>query len=139
MHNYKKLCNFAEILHNNTMRKLFTIALFVLGMYNASVFGMEQEIILTELYSIMPLDDAKDDAVGERPDPNLIIATIDGNLLVINAERSAYVEVIDPRTGRVIAEGEVVGSLVIPINQKGAYTLQIYLGNSVFAGEFEIA
>ena len=87
----------------------------------------------------MPLDDAKDDAVGERPDPNLFHASIRGNLLVINAERSAYVEVIDPRTGRVIAEGEVVGSLVIPINQKGAYTLQIYLGNSVFAGEFEIA
>ena len=43
MHNYKKLCNFAEILHNNTMRKLFTIALFVLGMYNASALIFAQE------------------------------------------------------------------------------------------------
>ena len=121
------------------MKKAFILALFVLGMCNASVFGMAQEIILTELYSIIPIDDAKDDGRGTRPEPNLFHASIRGNLLVINAERSAYVEVIDPRTGRVIAEGEVVGSLVIPINQKGAYTLQIYLGNSVFAGEFEIA
>ena len=121
------------------MKKLLIITLFVLGMCNVSVFGMVQEIVLTELYSIMPLDDPGDEVGGGRPEPNRITATIDGNLLVINAERSAYVEVIDPRTGRVIAEGEVVGSLVIPINQKGAYTLQIYLGNSVFAGEFEIA
>ena len=41
------------------MKKFFILALFVLGMYNASAFAMAQEIILTELYSIMPLDDAK--------------------------------------------------------------------------------
>lgn len=121
------------------MKKLFVLALFVLGMYNASAFAMAQEIILTEMYSVLPYDDPGIEDGGGRPEPNRITATIDGNLLVINAERSAYVEVINPRTGRVIAEGEVVGSLVIPINQKGTYTLQIYLGNSVFAGEFEIA
>ena len=121
------------------MKKLFILALFVLGMCNAPIFGMEQEIVLTELYSVMPFDDPDRTTVGRDTDPTRIRAFIDGNLLVINAEISAYVEVINPRTGRVIAEGEVVGSLVIPINQKGTYTLQIYLENSVFAGEFEIA
>jgi hypothetical protein len=36
------------------MKKLLIIALFVLGMYNAPMFGMVQEITLSELYSIMP-------------------------------------------------------------------------------------
>ena len=39
------------------MKKILILALFVLGMCNASAFGMTQEIILTELYSIIPLDD----------------------------------------------------------------------------------
>ena len=60
------------------MKKLFILALFVLGMCNVSTFGMEKEIVLTELYSIMPLDDPDDDGAGGRPDPNQIRATIDG-------------------------------------------------------------
>ena len=32
------------------MKKLFILALFVLGMCNAPVFGLEREIVLTELY-----------------------------------------------------------------------------------------
>ena len=30
------------------MKKILILALFVLGMYNASMFGMAQEIVLTE-------------------------------------------------------------------------------------------
>ena len=59
------------------MKKLFILALFVLGMCNAPVFGMEQEIVLTELYSIAPLDDANRETLGGRPEPNRICATID--------------------------------------------------------------
>ena len=122
------------------MKKLLTLALFVLGMYNAPMFGMVQEIILTELYSIMPLDDPGDDGAGERPDPTLFRVSISGNHLSIGASTGvpAYVEVIDSRTGRVIAEGEVVGSLIIPIRQKGAYTLLIYSDNNIFTGKFEV-
>lgn len=43
------------------MKKSLIIALCVLGICNVSVFGMVQEIILTEVYNIMPLDDSKDD------------------------------------------------------------------------------
>jgi hypothetical protein len=63
------------------MKKVFILALFVLGMCNASAFGMTQEIILTELYSIMPLDDAEYEGRGRRPDPNRFHATIDGDQL----------------------------------------------------------
>ncbi len=61
------------------MKKLLIIALFVLGMCNVSVFGMVQEIILTESYSIMPSDDANRETLGGRPEPNLFRASVDGN------------------------------------------------------------
>ena len=46
------------------MKKLFILALFVLGMCNASAFGMIQEIILSELYSILPFDNPERDTLG---------------------------------------------------------------------------
>jgi hypothetical protein len=63
------------------MKKILILALFVLGIYNVSVFGMVQEIVLTELYSIMPLDDAEDEGGCVRPNPTRFHASIDGNQL----------------------------------------------------------
>ena len=123
------------------MKKLFIIALFVLGMYNASAFAMAQEIILTELYSLIPLDDAKDDGRGGRPNPNLIIATIDGDQLSIDAGADApvYVEVVDPETGEVIADEEFVGETTMSITEDGDYELYIYTNTgTVMMGEFEV-
>ena len=57
------------------MKKLLIITLFVLGMCNVSVFGMVQEIILTDLYSIMPLDDPSDEGRGRRPNTKYDIIT----------------------------------------------------------------
>ena len=122
------------------MKKVLVIALCVLGMYNASAFGMVQEIVLTELYSIMPLDDPDDDGAGERPDPNQIRAFIDGNYLSIDAhtDMPAYVEVIDEETGEVVVEEEFVDETEATINQAGSYIVQIYSGNTVMTGEFEV-
>ena len=122
------------------MKKLFIIALFVLGMCNVSVFGMGQEIILTELYSIMPLDDPGDDAAGKRPDPTQIRASIDGNHLSVGADTDmpAYVEVIDEETGEVVVEEEFEGETEVTIDQTGSYIVQIYSGNTVMTGEFEV-
>ena len=123
------------------MKKLFIIALFVLGMYNASAFALAQEIILTELYSLIPLDDAKDDGRGGRPNPNLIIATIDGDQLSIDAgaDEHAYVEVVDPETGEVIADEEFVGETTMSITEDGDYELYIYTNTgTVMMGEFEV-
>ena len=93
------------------MKKILILALFVLGMCNASAFGMTQEIILTELYSIMPLDDPGNTSVGTRPDPTLFRASIDGNQLSVGADTDApaYVEVIDEETGEVVVEEEFEG------------------------------
>lgn len=122
------------------MKKLFILALFVLGMCNAPIFGMEQEIVLTELYSIMPLDDPDDDGAGEGPDPNQIRATIDGTRMRVNARIGApvYVEVINQLTGEVVVEEEFVEETEAIIPQAGSYFIQVYTGNSVVGGEFEV-
>ena len=123
------------------MKKLFILALFILGMCNAPVFGMEQEIVLTELYSIMPLDDPDDDGAGGRPEPNRICATIDGTRMRVNARTGGapvYVEVINQSTGEVVVEEEFVEETEAIIPQAGSYFIQVYTGNSVVGGEFEV-
>ena len=122
------------------MKKLLIIALFILGMCNVSVFGMEQEIVLTELYSIMPLDDPERDTVGKRPDPNQFRAFIKGNLLSVDAYTGipAYVEVIDDETGEVVVEEDFVDETEASINRAGSYIVQIYSGNTIMTGEFEV-
>ena len=122
------------------MKKFFILALFVLGMYNASTFAMTQEIILNELYFVMPLDDAKEETLGGRPDPNQIRATIDGTRMRVNAHigSSVYVEVINQSTGEVVVEEEFVEETEAIIPQAGLYFIQVYTGNSVVGGEFEV-
>ena len=122
------------------MKKLLIIALFVLGMCNVSVFGMVQEIILTELYSIMPLDDPGNETLGSRPRPTQIQAFIDGNHLSVGAytEMPAYVEVIDQETGEVVVEEDFVDETETTINKAGSYIVQIYSGNTIMTGEFEV-
>ena len=109
-------------------------------MCNVSVFGMGQEIILTELYSIMPLDDPANETLGGRPRPTRFHASIDGNQLSVGAytDMPAYVEVIDEETGEVVVEEEFVDETEISIEDAGSYTVQIYSGNTVMTGEFEV-
>ena len=120
------------------MKKLLVIALCVLGICNAS--GMVREIILTELYSIIPLDDPLDEGRGGRPNPNRFHASVDGNELFVGADTDmpAYVEVIDEETGEVVVEEEFVDETEISIEDAGSYTVQIYSGNTVMTGEFEV-
>lgn len=122
------------------MKKVLVIALFVLGMYNVSVFGMVQEIVLTELYSIMPLDDPERETIGGRPRPTQIQAFIDGNHLSVSADTDApaYVEVINEETGEVVVEEEFLDKTETTINQAGSYIVQIYSANTVVTGEFEV-
>lgn len=123
------------------MKRLFTIALFVLGMCNVSVFAMAQEIILTELYSMTPFDDPKDELGGRRPGGNRFHASIDGNQLNIDtdADVPAYAEVIDPETGEIIAEEEFTGETTMSIPEEGDYEVYIYTeSGTVMAGEFSV-
>lgn len=122
------------------MKRIFIVALFVLSMCNVSVFGMVQEITLSELYSIMPLDDANRETLGGRPNPNRFHASIDGNQLSVGADTDmpAYVEVIDEETGEVVVEEEFEGETEVTIDQTGSYIVQIYSGNTIMTGEFEV-
>lgn len=123
------------------MKKLLIIALFVLGTYNAPAFAMAQEIILIELNSIAPLDDAKDDAAGGRPEPNRITATIDGDQLSIDVgvDAPGYAEVIDPETGEVVSEEEFTGETTMSIPDEGNYEVYIYTeSGTILMGEFEV-
>ena len=122
------------------MKRIFIVVLFVLGIYNAPVFGMVQEIVLTELYSIMPLDDAEYEGRSTRPDPTRFHASIDGNHLSVGADTDApaYVEVINQETGEVVVEEEFLEETEATINQTGSYVVQIYSANTVVTGEFEV-
>lgn len=122
------------------MKRIFIVALFVLGMYNVSVFGMVQEITLSELYSILPLDDPKRETLGGRPDPNRFHASIDGDHLSVGADTDApaYVEVINQETGEVVVEEEFFDETEATITQAGSYVVQIYSANTVVTGEFEV-
>ena len=122
------------------MKKLFMLALFVLGMCNVSTVGMEQEIVLTELCSMTPFDDPGNTIGDVRPEPNRIRATIDGTRMRVNARTGApvYVEVINQSTGEVVVEEEFVEETEAIIPQAGSYFIQVYTGNSVVGGEFEV-
>lgn len=121
------------------MKKLFIIALFVLGICNASVFGMKHEIILTDIYSFSPLDDAKEVDLGRTPDPTRFHAFIDGNHLFVSAhtDMPAYVEVINQETGEIVDE-EFANHTTITIELAGSYLVQIYSGQTIMTGEFVV-
>ncbi|MBQ8387172.1 MAG: hypothetical protein IJX48_06990 [Paludibacteraceae bacterium] len=122
------------------MKKVLSLALFLLGISNAPMFGMVQEIVLTELYSIAPLDDAKEETLGGRPNPTQIRATIDETRMRVSAPAamSMYVEVINQTTGEVVVEVEFEDETEATINQAGLYIVQIYSVNTVLTGEFEV-
>lgn len=130
------------------MRKFLILALFVLGMYNvyacpdceAPALDAAQEIVLTEVYDMMPLDDAKDDGRGTIPDPTQFCASISGNLLFVGAytDAPAYVEVINQDTGEVVVEEYFEGETEVTIEQTGWYIVQIYSAYIAVAGDFEV-
>lgn len=123
------------------MKKVFLTALFILSMYNVSAFAMAQEIILTEMYAMLPFDDAKNESLDGRPRPNRFQATIDGDQLSIDAEtdESAYAEVINPETGEVVAEEEFTGETTMSIPEEGDYEVYIYTeSGTVLVGEFSV-
>ena len=122
------------------MKKLLILALFVQGICNAPVFGMVQEIILNEIYSIMPLDTDKEDMNEGRPATTRLHAFVNGNQLFIesDAREAIYVEVVSKKSGQVVATREFIGNTVIPISRAEAYTIRVYSGNFIYTGEFII-
>lgn len=124
------------------MKKLLIFALCLLGICNARAEMMTaQEIILTEDSHIQPWDSKDDETIIRPPSPTNFRASIDGDQLSIDAgaDEHAYVEVIDPETGGVIADEEFVGETTMYIQQSGDYELYIYTESGVvLSGEFEV-
>lgn len=122
------------------MKKLLIIALLVQSICSAPLFAMTQEIVLCEVYSLLPLDDSQEEDNDGKPGTTRFHATIDGHQLLIDSDthEPIYIEVVSKKSGEVVAAGEFVGSTAIHVSRSGAYTLQLYSGNSVFAGEFVV-
>jgi hypothetical protein len=128
------------------MKKLAFIALLLLSFSNvfagnefeAPALETAQEIILTEVYDIMPLDDPKDEGRGNGFDPNKFHAFINDNLLFVAAHTNApaYVEVINQETGEVVVEEYFDGEIEFPLDQIGLFTIQIYSNYTAVAGDF---
>ena len=106
--------------------------------YEAPALETAQEIILTEVYDIMPLDDPGDEGTGKRPNPTRFHAFINGNLLFVGVYTNApaYVEVINQETGEVIVEEYFDGEIEFLVDQVGLFTIQIYSNYTAVAGDF---
>lgn len=124
------------------MKKLLIFALCLLGICNARAEMMTaQEIILTEIATMQPRDSEERDEKVNFKHGNRIYASIDGDQLSIDAgaDEHAYVEIIDPETGEVIADEEFVGETTMYIAEDGDYELYIYTESGiVMAGEFSV-
>lgn len=130
------------------MKNFAFIALLLLSFSNvfagnefeAPALETAQEIILTEVYDIMPLDDPGDEGTGERPNPTRFHAFINGNLLLVGAYTNApaYVEVINQETGEVIVEEYFDEEIEFPLDQVGLFTIQIYSNYTAVAGDFVV-
>lgn len=113
----------------------------ILGICNARAEMMtEQEIILTEMATMLPWDSNKE---KEKPFPPTgqieFHASIDGNQLFIGADTSvhAYAEVINQRTGEVVEEEDFVGATNMYIPQSGNYELYVCSeSGTIMVGEF---
>ena len=124
------------------MKKLLIFALCLLGICNARAEIMTaQENILTEIATMQPWDSEERDEKVNFKHGNRIYASIDGDQLSIDAgaDEHAYVEIIDPETGEVIADEEFVGETTMYIAEDGDYELYIYTESGiVMAGEFSV-
>lgn len=90
---------------------------------------------------MQPWDSEERDEKVNFKHGNRIYASIDGDQLSIDAgaDEHAYVEIIDPETGEVIADEEFVGETTMYIAEDGDYELYIYTESGiVMAGEFSV-
>ena len=128
------------------MKKIAFIAMLLLSISNvfarngseAASLETVQEIILTEVYNIMPLDDGEDTTHEGTPDPTRFHAFLNGNLLSASAYTNApaYIEVINQETGEMVIEEYFDGEIEFPIDQIGLFTIQIYSNYTAVAGDF---
>ena len=132
----------------NMKKTIFSIAMCLIGMCSAYAVSMPgTPIVFVDIYGVMPCDDPDNgDGGGGRPDPNLVIGTIDGSDLnigivdggEIDAGEVGEVIVIDPETGEIIIEEGFVGQTSVNIPNPGTYTAYVTVGGTTYAGDFVV-
>ena len=129
-------------------KTIFLFAMCLMGMcsmYAACVAGTP--ILFYDVYAVMPLDDPDNGDAGGRPDPTQqIIGGIDGDDLnigivvggEIDAGEVGEVIVIDPETGEIIIEEEIIGQTSVNIPEPGSYTAYVVVDGITYAGDFVV-
>ena len=129
-------------------RTLFSIVFCLLGicgMYAVNLLGTP--ILFVEVYGVMPCDDGENgNGGGGSPDPTRVVGGIDGDDLnigivvggEIDAGEVGEVIVIDPETGEIIIEEEIIGQTSVNIPEPGSYTAYVVVDGTTYAGEFVV-
>ena len=129
-------------------KTFFLLVMCLIGMCSAYAVSLPgTPIVFVDIYGIMPCDDAEDGDAGGRPDPNQeVIGGIDRNDLNIgivgggniDAGKIGEVIVIDPETGEIIIEEEIIGQASLNIPAPGAYTAYVVVDGTTYAGDFVV-
>ena len=119
----------------------------LMGMCSAYAVSLPgTPIVFVDIYGVMPCDDGQNDNAGGSPDPTRVIGGIDGadlniGIVVggnIDAGEIGEVIVIDPETGEIIIEEEIIGQASLNIPAPGAYTAYVVADGITYAGDFVV-
>ncbi len=129
-------------------KTFFLLVMCLIGMCSSYAVSLPgTPIVFVDIYGIMPCDDAEDGDAGGRPDPNQeVIGGIDRNDLNIgivgggniDAGKIGEVIVIDPETGEIIIEEEIIGQASLNIPAPGSYTAYVVVDGITYAGDFVV-
>lgn len=129
-------------------KTFFLLVMCLIGMCSAYAVSLPgTPIVFVDIYGIMPCDDAEDGDAGGRPDPNQeVIGGIYRNDLNIgivgggniDAGKIGEVIVIDPETGEIIIEEEIIGQASVNIPEPGSYTAYVVVDGITYAGDFVV-
>ena len=125
-------------------KTIFLFAMCLMGMcsmYAACVAGTP--ILFYDVYAVMPCDDGHNGDAGGSPDPNRVVGGIDDdNLNIVIGEGDAgdvgEVIVIDPETGEIIIDEEIIGQTSVTIPEPGEYTAYVVTDDGTYAGDFVV-
>ena len=128
-------------------KTFFLLVMCLMGMCSAYAVSLPgTPIVFVDIYGVMPCDDGQNDNAGGSPDPTRVIGGIDGadlniGIVVggdIGAGEIGEVIVIDPETGEIIIEEEIIGQTSVNIPEPGAYTAYVVVDGTTYAGDFVV-
>lgn len=124
------------------MKKI--ILLFALCLMGACYLSAQTlpgtPIVLMDVYAVMPLDDPYNGDGTTGPDPNRVAVSLEGNQLHIVSDLPSeiYVEVIDRKSGVVVASNTFVAQTTLSVPKSRRYYLNVYVDNRILVGSFDL-